>query len=39
MNVGLLDGSARNMSRTELMANKDQYLRGPQQWDGNFYYK
>ena len=39
VNVGLLDGSARNMSRTELMANKDQYLRGPQQWDGNFYYK
>lgn len=39
VNVGLLDGSARNMSRNELMANRDQYLCGPQQWNGNLYYK
>ncbi len=39
VNVGLLDGSAGNMSRNELMANRERYLCGPQQWDGNFYYK
>ena len=39
VNAGLLDGSARNMTRQALMADKKQYLCGPQQWNGNFYYK
>lgn len=29
----------RNMTRQALMAGKKQYLCGPQQWNGNFYYK